>query len=130
MGGELLRWQWVVGGAARFADLDDTIDHELALVFSPQRHPLVYVHQRGAEELLLFLARGCWKDDEAGMYGLSLAELAEITEIVRYKGPVLVDPELYRRLATVGLAFRGAGVPWRRCRRSRMPRRGRAGSPR
>lgn len=91
-GGELLRRQWVVGTAARFADFDDTIDHELALVCgSPQRHLLLDVSQRNAKELLLFLARWCWKDDEAGVYGLSLAEPAEIPEVVRYKGSVLVD---------------------------------------
>lgn len=92
MGGELLRRQWVVSAAARFADLDDTVDHELALVCGgPQRRLLVDIRERDAEELLLFLARGCWKDDEAGVYGLSLAELAEIPEVVSHESSVLVD---------------------------------------
>jgi hypothetical protein len=87
----LCRRQWVVSAAARFADLDDTIDHELALVCGDAQHLPLDVSQRDSKELLLFLARWCWEDDEAGVYGASLAEPAEIPEIVRDESSVLID---------------------------------------
>ena len=92
MGGELLpRRQWIVSAAARFADLNDTVDHELTLVYGgAQRDLLLDVRQRDAEKLLLFLSRARWENDEAGVYGLSVAELAEIAKVVRHEGPVLV----------------------------------------
>ena len=93
MGGELLpRRQWIVSAAARFADLNDTINHELTLVCGgPQRDPLLDVHQRDAEKLLLFLSRARWENDEAGVYGLSLAQLTEVPEVVGHESSVLVN---------------------------------------
>jgi hypothetical protein len=41
--------------------------------------------------MMLFLSGGCWKDDEAGVYGVPLAELAEVPEVVGYESSVLVD---------------------------------------
>jgi hypothetical protein len=92
MGGELWRRQRVASTTASLADLDDTIDHELARVHgSLQRRLLLDVVQRDTEELLLFFARARWENNETRVYSLPLTELTEIPKIVRHESPVLVD---------------------------------------